>query len=492
MRFHRRGAASLIFLLVTSAASATTWYLPGAAEAPGANGAIFSSTLFLTNTTAAVLPITVNFIPVDGKTAPPVVGINIPAGKIVKTEHVLRALFGLTEDIGTITVTSATPLILSMVTANIANPNGSFGLGIDPVSDKELIAVNGIGHALWATHSIDFSKSYRTNVGAVLVDPNSEVKITVFDDQGVMRGSTTVSSRLPSSFQTSLSTIIGNTDLAVGRVEFRTQQGRTTGYTSVVDNITSDAIAVQTREVVSGETDILLNGAARTPGVNNSHWQTDIQLFNPSTFPFQVSIYALGFNVAGKSITRVLAPRETLAIPDVLGPDGLNFGEGAAGALRITSQAPFLVAGRTSNSDPTGVKPGTFSGYQKAGPFSPLMFTLGSTAVLSGLEQSAQFRTNVGFLSGSGGATLDLTLRDSLGAVALTKTIVLEGGVWRQNALPDLFGKAAPTLSRLEIQVVSGSIDTYASKIDNGTGDPVLIPAVPLPVVPAPTSERTQ
>ena len=355
MSFRRCSAAFLFFLLIASSAGATVWYLPGAAEAPGANGTIFSSTLFLTNTTADVIPVNVNFIPVDGKIAPPAMGINIPPGRILKTEHVLKTLFGLTQDIGTITVTSPVPLLMSMVTANIANPKGTFGLGIDPVKDTDLLAVNDIGHALWATHTTDFSTGYRTNVGAVLVDRDSEVEIRVFDSNDVLRGSTTVSSKLPSSYQTSLSTIIGNTDITVGRVEFRVRQGRVTGYTSVVDNVTSDAIAVQTQEVVSGATDILLNGAARTPGVNNTHWQTDVQLFNPNPFPFQVSINAIGFNVAGKSMTRISASRETLAINDILGPNGLDFGEGAAGALRFSSQAPFLVAGRTSNSDPTGV-----------------------------------------------------------------------------------------------------------------------------------------
>jgi hypothetical protein len=131
-------------------------------------------------------------------------------------------------------------------------------------------------NAIWASQG----NGYRTNVALTLLDPNSSVQLTVYDEENSRRGQTTVSSPTPISWQASLSDLIGSTSLPVGRVEFQVFQGRAAGYTAVVDNVTNDGVVVMAELVRNDATDFLLNGVARTSGANRTYWRSDVRLFN--------------------------------------------------------------------------------------------------------------------------------------------------------------------------------------------------------------------
>jgi hypothetical protein len=482
MRKSRFGFVFLLLLLGAGNAGATLWYLPGAAEAPGANQSRFSSTLFVVNPGAQPANATVNFIPFPGGRTPEFPrAITIPAGDTLKYERVLETLFGLTNDVGTITVDSAQPLLLSLVTANIANPSGTFGQAIDPMRESDLFTGGAdLFHVIWASHNGEnFSIGYRTNVGGLLADPNSAVEIRVYDQNSILRGSTTVTNPTPASFQLSLTNIIGPTNLPLGRIEFDVRQGRAVLWASIVDNLTSDGIALIPQRPVTGSIDLTVNGAARTPGVNGTYWGTDVRLFNPSTIPITVNIAGLGFPTAGAIISRDVPARGVIELADVLGPGGFNFPEGYNGALRLSSMFPFLAAARTKNS---GTSAGTFSGYQKPVPFTGGFMQTGARNSLVGLENNARFRTNIGFLAGPSGGIANLTLRDETGGSLATRRLVMENREWRQFAIQSLFTSATiPSLFRVDMVMESGALDAYASKIDNGTGDPVIVTPVALP-----------
>jgi len=476
---------SFLFLAFCSVSPlrAETYYLPGAAEADGANGAHFSSSVFLTNPGTSTVRVVFNFIPFANRpVAPAPVARDIAAGHTVKISQALETLFNLTSDVGTITARADRPLILFMTTSNVADPRGTFGLALRAATESDALTGGAIvAQVIWASQSANLSVGYRTNVGLVLIDPGSEVEIRVFDEQARLRGSLTVSSPQPVSFQTALSTFIGTTDLPVGRVEFVVRQGRAIAYTAVVDNVTSDGIAIQAQNTMITSTDVIFNGVARTPGLNGTQWATDVRVFNPNLFPITVYISTVGFPTAGNSIDRLIPARSLLAINDVIGSGGFNLGDGSTGALRITCNDPFLAAGRTSNSDPTGLR-GSFSAYQSPVAYTSGLTAAGQTVTLTGIEQSAAFRTNLGFLAGPSGASATLTLRNSTGGVVATRTLILNGREWRQNGLINLFDRTTiPELSRVDIRVELGALDAYASKIDNGTGDPVVIPSLPLP-----------
>src|SRR5215510_2885186 len=250
------------------------WYLPGAAATSGQFGAQFSSTLTVTNVGAVSTSVQIGFIPYSGKSTPSSVNRSLEAGETVQIPRVLEGLFGLTGDAGSLTVASEAPLVLWMATANTADPSGTYGLALQPLSSNTLVSAAATADSIWVSQG----GGYRTNIALTLLDPNSLVLVRVYDGQNQLRGSTAVSSVPPISWQVPVADLIGPDPLLLGRMEFQVLQGRAAGYAAVVDNVTNDGIAVMAEIIPIGAGDFLLNGVARTSGANNTYWRTDIRL----------------------------------------------------------------------------------------------------------------------------------------------------------------------------------------------------------------------
>jgi len=464
-----------------------TFFLPGAAEIPGQNGAYFSSTLWVTNLDDKAANVSIGFIPYSGKTVPISTVKSLAAGETQVFTGVLATLFGLSSDSGTLALASEARLAYQMTTFNSAGIRvlgGVYGLALSPVHDADLFTAGETGHMLWASQG----STYRTNVSLVLTDPNSSVELRVLDSAGVSRGTTVVSSAVPVSYQAALSAIAGDAALDVARVELRVLAGRATGYTVVNDNLTGDGIAAQAERAPSGATDLLLNGVARTAGANGSHWSTDLRLVNPGDAAITVSLEPIGIARPWEPLARTVAAKGTIEIADLLGPAGFSFPEGVAGGLRLRSTAPFLTAARTSNVDPSAVRRGTFSAYQKSVPYSSFTGT-GCLGVFTGIENSKLvpgFRSNLALLAGPSGATGFVVLRDQKGSTELERTpFSLSAAEWTQRNADQWFpnhaqiGNVAPEFpsnSRIDVTLTSGSLDSYTSRIDNATGDAVIFP----------------
>ncbi|HVN81798.1 MAG TPA: hypothetical protein VMW38_22625 [Terriglobia bacterium] len=471
---------SLLLLLISMALSPshvcqneTTWYLPGAAETAGRNGTWFSSTLTLSNPGSLQVPVQIGFIPYPGKTVPTGQSRTLAPGQTMRQERVLRTLFGLTSDAGTLTFSSGVPLYSALTTENVASPIGTYGLALQPVDASSLLTVGFTGHSIWVTQNAAF----RTNVALFLPDQGSSVTLEVYDEQNVLRGSASVSAAAPMSWQAAISDLIGPADLNLGKVEMHVVQGRAFGYTAVVDNVTGDGIAVPTLRLESDFTDWLLNGVARSPGVAGTYWSSDVRLFNPQDTALLVSIDSLGFPGGSIRIVRSLPAHSIIEITDILGPNGLGYEEGVAGALRFQADSPFLVAARTTNLDPTGQRTGSFSAYVRAVPYARSMVGSPAAGIFAGLDQSSGFRTNLAFLAGADGVAGGLSLRDPSGSVLSTISLALSPFQWQQKNLANWFPSVVvPPSSRVDVQLTQGALDGYASRIDNGTGDAVVLP----------------
>ncbi len=457
-------------------ATQQVWILPGAAETTGLFGARFSSTLFLSNLGNTGAAVQIGFIPYSGKPTPAPVTRSMAAGETQQISSVLPSLFGLSSDAGTLTVSSATPLALWMTTVNIADTAGTYGLAIEPLSSEMILSAGSSGNAIWASQTAAF----RTNVAVVLLDPNSSVRVTVYDEQSQLRGTATVSSLTPISWQMALPDLIGPAPLAVGRIEIAVTQGRAAGYAAVVDNVTNDGIAVMAEPILSLNTDYLLNGVARSPGVNNTFWSTDLRFFNLIDAPLQVSLDSLGMGGVA-TLVRTVPPSGVLEIIDILGPSGFGFSQAVAGALRVRASSAFLLAARTSNRDLSGGRPGSFSAFQR-----PVRFSMGfvlAAGVFTAINHTSSvpgYRTNLAFVAASGGANGVLTLRDRLGVQTATATLSLGPNEWMQKSAAEWFaGATIPPNARVDLQLSNGSASGYASRIDNGTGDAVVLPLIP-------------
>ena len=486
-----RSALRLALAVLVASASlavAETTYLPGAAEVTGLAGARFSSTLDLTNPGSAGTTVAIGLVPMLGKAAPAPVTRTLAAGESLRVPAALKTLFGLADGAaGTITVSSTDPLLASLSTQNVAAPEGAYGLGLLPVPESELLGAGETGHSIWVSQSADTATGYRTNLSVTLADAGSVVEVRVFDAEGHLAGTATVTAETPSVWQQPASALVGTVNLPVGRAEFEVKSGRATAYSVVNDNVTSDAIALQSERIVPGPTDRLISGAALSPGQLGSFWSTDLRLFNPGSTDLEATIFSVGASGAGS--TNVVVPAKgVVELTRVLAL--LGFPEGTACALRVKGADALLVAARTNNVDPTGIRKGTFSAQQFVTSWPAGLLATGATGFFNGVDQTMNVpgvRTNLTLVGGPDGASGELVLRDAAGVERGRTPFASAPSAWGQRSVADWFGATAaareglslvtiPDNARIDVVVGSGALDAFVSRIDNGSGDAVTRP----------------
>src|SRR5262249_22023066 len=156
---------------------------------------------------------------------------------------------------------------------------------------------------------------------------------------------------------------------------------------AVVDNVTNDGVVVMAELVRSDATDFLLNGVARTSGANHTYWRSDVRLFNPNSVDLEVGLDSLGLSGGTLTLTRTIRAFGLIELVDILGPNGFAYPQGVAGALRFRAGSPFLLACRTSNADPSGTRPGSFSAFQSPVPFTEAFLLASTNGVFTGISQ---------------------------------------------------------------------------------------------------------
>ncbi|HVR40069.1 MAG TPA: hypothetical protein VMU84_13310 [Thermoanaerobaculia bacterium] len=239
---------------------------------------------------------------------------------------------------------------------------------------------------------------------------------------------------------------------------------------------------------------LIIPAVAHADGVS-SHFQSDIRLANTSAevLKYQVTFTPSGADQIDNSqqTTLDVEPGRTIALDDVLRS---WFGERAAtGSLEIrqltetsssTSSAPIsgianllsFASSRTYNV----TSQGTFGQYIPAIPFANFV---GQSQILTlqQVAQSAQYRTNLGLLEGSGNpASLLVTVFGNDGAKLTDFPVELTAGQHLQ--MGSFLGQRGIETkdARVEVQVTSteGKVTAYASVLDSATADPLLVSPV--------------
>jgi hypothetical protein len=474
-----------------------TWIVPGLSNAPGRNETFFTSDLKLRNPGSATAEVTFELMPYVGSAVQPATR-TIVAGETLVLPNAIKDLWGEGDRAGSARVTSTQNLLISARTFNSADPTGTFGLALEAIPEEKLLTAGQTGHIGWVSESADSSVGFRTNIGVVLAQADSSLEAVVFGTTGKELGRRTFSGG-PLVTQVSIRDVAGAdvSELSVARLELRVTAGKATGYSAVVDNVTGDGFAVQPERITPGSwADVFLDGASRGAGRFETFFRTDVRLVNPDPVARRVTVSGVSLVVDGAllpaSVTIDVPARAVLEASDIL--QMLGAPEGTSGSLRFETDGPLLVLGRTSNVRSDGA---TFGALQKT--LEPAQYlSKGRVGVFIGLTQSSAapgFRTNIGFLSGPAGAIVDLTLRDRAGTVVTTRAgaVVLGAYAFFQPSLADLFpGTSIPENATLEVMPADGTVDVYASVIDNGTGDPVIytfkLPAASLPGNVADTS----
>jgi para-nitrobenzyl esterase len=450
--------------------------LPGLASTAGAAGTRFVSTVWLMNPNDVEVTADLGLVTPAGP-APAAARVTIEPRATLRLDDPVAALFGAAPGAGTLTVRAASPVLVRGVTANVADPRGTFGLALTASRAGDALRAGETGVGAWLAHTAAAGTLSRTNVAVTLLEAGSETLVTLVDDSGLVRGEERVAGDAPLFWQRSVSEIAADPEIPLGRVEVTVLRGSAVAYAAVVDNVTGDGILAPVRRTENPPGPpfaLLADGVARTPGANGTLWRTALRLVNPGLVPVEATLESAGIGAVARA-TRVVPPRGILEVDDVLGALGLS--EGSAGAVRVTSGARLAALASTRSVDPAG-RAGTFAAAQEPVPAGALAGP-GTRLVFAGLAHatgSAGFRTNLAILSGEGGAHAALRLRSAAGVNLAEGTADVAPGAWVQRALPEWFsGASVPPDASVEMTVVSGSLDAYASVIDNGTGDPVLL-----------------
>lgn len=455
------------------------WIVPGLTNAPGRNETFFKSDLKLRNTSASPVDVTFALIPILGGDAAPA-SRRIGAGETLVLPNALEELFGPGDRVGAARVTASGGLLISARTYNSADPAGTFGLALEAEPTEKLLVAGQTGHIGWVSESAESSTGFRTNIAIILAEPGSSVDALVFGTAGKELGRRTFSGG-PLATQVNIREIAGAalSELSVARLELRVTSGKVTGYSAVVDNVTGDGFAVQPQRITPGSwTDVYLDGASRGPGRFETFFRTDVRLVNPESVSRKVAVRGVSLVAAGQpysgSLTVDVPARAVREVNDIL--RALGAPEGTSGSLRFETDGPLLVLGRTSNIRADG---STFGAVQKTrAPDRYLVKGLtGSFIGLTHGSETPGYRTNVGFLAGPAGAVVDITLRDRAGVSLSSRAGAVSLGPYAffQPSLGDLFPEVTiPENSTLEVLLGDGTVDVYASVIDNGTGDPVI------------------
>lgn len=219
----------------------------------------------------------------------------------------------------------------------------------------------------------------------------------------------------------------------------------------------------------------LISAAAQTGGVGGTSWRTELSLFNAGLEGASVTLV---FLPTRSSRTIELAPRQSVTFSNALQEVfGLSSGAGAVAieGVSAASSAQLRVTSRTFTAGAGG------SYGQSVPEMRPEQ--LATTMYVTGLQNNAQYRTNIGLVNQSADAvTSSLTLFSSNGSTIATRSVTLGAMSFQQAALwsyfPEVQGQSHEVLTLRIVSPVAEAVSVYASVIDNATQDPICIQAL--------------
>jgi hypothetical protein len=234
-------------------------------------------------------------------------------------------------------------------------------------------------------------------------------------------------------------------------------------------------------------TDLVIPVVARTPGVAGTQWVTDLVLANPGGQDAEVTLV---LDASGQDNT-VPAATATVTVPagGVLELERLlldTFGlDPASGTLEILADRPVAAWARISNLGGGGTfgqtVPAVPAGWALGGDVPPGADPASQTAFFAGLREDDAWRSNLGAVNlSSTGLELEIEARTASGPAGTPVTLSLPPHSHLQlnrvlEALGVPSGTRGITVSVGLAPGSSGRFLTYASRVDNTTGDAVFL-----------------
>lgn len=215
--------------------------------------------------------------------------------------------------------------------------------------------------------------------------------------------------------------------------------------------------------------------AGHVNGANGSNWMSDLAIQNPQSTPLNVQLVLIE---SGEGMPDNIASLGAVTIPAKgtrILRDVLSGTPQTIGAILVGADRPFAVSSRTYIANSAGATQG-----QSITPLRNFVDNSlaaadlsNATAYVAGLTSNAHYRTNLGFVAGSGspaGMMLEVDLFGADGTTLGTRMFAIPGGGFEHVQFSStavtnqLFDEASATF---RIVSGSGTIAPYASVVDN-------------------------
>jgi hypothetical protein len=247
-------------------------------------------------------------------------------------------------------------------------------------------------------------------------------------------------------------------------------------YASVVDDGSHDPTFIPAATTAgAAPLHAMVPAVASNPGLGDTLWRSELTLANRGSETAAVTL-ALHPRDGGTPATAEVEvpPLAALHLDDVVGS---TLAASGSGWLEATSTSGGLqLSSRTFNDDPDG----TYGQYVPAVATADLVGA-GETVVLAGLTSRDGFRTNLGIASAADvptTVTVRVTVEDGTLAGELDVTVPPQSLVQLDRVLTASFGYTGRAWATLTSDDPTAAFAAYASVVDEGTGDPIFIPAV--------------
>ena len=412
------------------------------------------------DTTAAA--VTLRFVPFDDSVAVDPYVLTVAAGQTASYLNVLRQLWNLEEQKGTLEIESDGALLVRAhkYTDTIDKVSG---VVLPAVAQSALIQVGATGDVVWLEQSGDADTGARSSVWIYLETKNAAGDLVLFDAAGLELARTTITGA-PRSRQVFLADLVA-AGVAPARAEWRVVKGRGLAYGEVSTGPQTDWMGLENLTLADQALDNTLLPMIRKSMPNDAWLVTDLRLFNPWNKESSARFF-----FRGQFIEVLLKPREVKDFPDVLSTL-LGVNDEASTSVRLVFvPRPLYAVMRTRHraADGTALAQGLYT----SGGTTELFGPDGAFAIAgmpSGPGELLLFARG-----GAQGARADAVFEDGAGARSTPPlpTLALGASESRADSLNTQLGVSPPSGGVLSVLPTQGALDAGILSILQGSGDP--------------------
>jgi hypothetical protein len=453
--------------------------IPAVARAAGAGGAYWKTDLLLGNSGAEPLNVGLRYVP-GGSGEARETTVSLAAREIRLVPDVLSALFGPVTGAGALFVTPEGTRVVSATSRTwTASGAGTFGMSMGAV---DLLAASSVRFPLSFAGALP-GAGYRTNAGGVDVAGRGATVGLRFASESGWAGRPDLTFQADPGGTTQLDRLaswLGVEPWRGGALEYAPVRGEVVPFVTSIDETTNDP--TYWRPDLPASVARAIPALVHTDGRNGARFRSDLFLYNDTDEVTSVTLAAKPWDsMASETIvTLALLPREAKVVRDAL---SVVFRQEGVARLRFISSGAGAGTGVRATSRTYTVRP---DGGTYGVPLPPLnafqMAGAGEALELFGVLGGPSFRTNLALVDmsafadgktvrvrveviGTGGGTLD----------SFDVNVPVAGGiqvddVFRARGLGD-----GPPAALLRVSPFGGLVGAYATSIDQGTNDAILI-----------------